>query len=450
MLAVRDYPGERISKVALSPRGHHTLRLTQACSSPRDCSPLRLIEADVASGSDTVLGEGAPRLPDEGVALIGYDPQEDARIAMVLARAASLPGADGGLWRGPVRVVYLDRTRPGVIDGVSTLGGPEDELIFPMAVSAGGSVVAAVRGVRADQQDDTRFLVLRRQPQPIETFAISRPWPEGGWMLGLTADGRRMLAGITLGRGAPQTQEAALFEAGDPRPEASPRTRRWLTRQRGAVRRGAISADGRRAALIIEPLTAPDPQPVLWIADLDQQEPQARAMRTLAALGLGRTAQRASMAPDELLRRMRAIAEGGRVDDLPFIRQTLGLTEETRRASAARTDYRLRGELAPPGSASAAQYRTTDASTDRGASAVSVDLFIPLDGGPCVTVTDARRLLGEPERGGEAWMDSGIPPSPMSHTLHGFTVRYDNGARVLLSFRRQHCAGSASIAQEAR
>lgn len=449
VVAVRDYPGERISYVALSPRSDRILRLTRACSSPRECSEWRLVETDIASGSDTLIGEDWPRLPEQGVPLIGYDPQDEARVVLVQARATSIPGRIG-LWRGPVRAVHFDRARPGTVAGVVALGGPEDRLVFPMAVSPGGGAVVVVHDVRASQQDDSRFFVLRPPSLSPETLAMSRPWPEGGWVLGLSAEGRRVLAGITLGGRGPQTQEAALFEAGAVPPEASPATRRWLARQGGAVRAGAISADGRRAALIIEPLTGSDPQPVLWIADLDRPDADARATRTMADLGLGRTSRRADMPADELLRRLRAIAEAGRLDDLPFIERTLGLTEERRSTHGRWMNHSLRGGFGHVGYSATVPSEPVSTLADPAASVAAIRLSFQLDAGPCVTVADARRILGEPEPRGEFWMDTGFPSPPTSHSFHSFTVRYANRDSILLSFRRQHCASSVQVTRPAR
>jgi hypothetical protein len=449
VLAIRDYPGERISYVALSPRGDRILRLTRACSSPRECSEWRLVETDIASGTDILIGEDWPRLPDGGLALIGYDPRDETRIVLVQAPAISLMSHER-VWHGPLRAVHFDRARPGRAATVLALGGAEDRVVFPMAVSPGGGVVVVTHAVRPGQGDEPRFLSLRPYPLAPEPFAISRVWREAGQVLGLTTDGRRMLGGITLGGPGPQTQEAALFEAGAVPPEASPATRRWLIRQGGAIRAGAISADGRRAALIIEPLTGSDPQPVLWIADLDEPDALARSTRSLVALGLGRTRRRAAMPAEELLLRLRAIVQTGRLDDLPFIERTLGLTEERRHVSGPRTVHVLRGTLAPAGYGNAVIYEVAG---NRAAGAPQVSpivLRLALDAGPCLTVADARRLLGEPEPGGERWMETGFPPVPSSHDLHSFTVRYRTGDAIWLTFRRQHCAGSVSITRPAR
>lgn len=128
------------------------------------------------------------------------------------------------------------------------------------------------------------------------------------------ADGQRMLVFIRTSHQGAEMDHAVLLDVGAPGPQGHPANAQWQTRREGGfIRDGAISADGRQAALIIQPVTGSDPQPVLWIVDLDEVEPQARATRTLADLGVGRTPYRASMTLDELLRGLRAITEGGRL-----------------------------------------------------------------------------------------------------------------------------------------
>ena len=139
--------------------------------------------------------------------------------------------------------------------------------------------------------------------------------------------------------------------------------------------------------------------------DFDEAEPQVRATRTLADLGVGRTPDRASMTPDELLRGLRAIAEGGRLQ--------AGAIDEaaTRRAG-------LRISIA----------------------------------GPCLTVPDAIRILGQPEPDRRAIvmvqpdnpLSEAISP-PSSQPRDEVTVRYQSNAQVTLRFNREHCASRAEV-----
>ena len=209
---------ERVTPDALSPHGDRMLWRTPACRSPSGCSPTQLLETEVASGRDTVLGEAPPRLSFLGVRLVGYDPQNEDRIVLLLPPRRLGPDYITVSDRG--RVVHIDRSRPGVIERMFTLDASDDRDLLPKAVSPGGGIVAVLTARPVTHGGDS-IVTFRPPPLPNSTPVRS---PARVEMLRLAADGQRMLVFVTTSYQDAETQDAALLEPRSQAPQGFPPT----------------------------------------------------------------------------------------------------------------------------------------------------------------------------------------------------------------------------------
>ena len=438
--AIHDYSGQSIDRLVVSSDG---ARLLTLCCDVDESLPLptelaRLAQIDLADGTQTVLREGHISEVARYVWALGFDPATLDR-ALVLAADRPLYATQGApLPDNPIFLFALAEpagSDPEPLAAWSIKEGLRDNLtrISPISIVSGGSIILIGWSTHRHGQVPVEvFLEPGREDPIIRSIPQLR---DVGRPLAVSEQGRWVLAARTWDRGHYQQYQDLVLLDRDGRSGAE----RRLTQLECAVRHAAISADGRHAALIAEPLAGPDPQLGLHLVDID--DGQIRTVDLAATAGLGRTIHRARVTSQELLGRLKLIMDEGMVADRNAVERIL----ELRFSAGERdtVDYACltgAGDLSPDGQS--ATYTITRQLEP--INQIYVSLRLTLVAGPSLTPPDIIAVFGPVETDGT---DMSVPPPPYSQPQRYFDYLAANGASVSFTMRYQHCAEEVTLAQ---
>jgi hypothetical protein len=373
----------------------------------------------------------------ESLHAVSYDGA--GRAVALAARTCPYPSGE----RPPcVNFRLLAAHRDGAAGGAPTELGAWEVPAFighaPPLFERDGTVRLYGAGNRED-----RFEVLLRPGEPASVVRSGEGWLRlVGPRSAPGAGGRMILTAEMSGFLRPQPPGGLLLIR--PAPGGVPAI--WaVSGPGGDINHLVLSADGSRAAFVAAPRDGPNLQPSLFLADVtDADLPQPRRTNLFARLGLGRTAHTTRMTAEELLDRLRALRDAGRVGDPEAVGVTLGLRPVPDRASGAGQSWRFVGELSPGGGGVKLEPRPRVVAERSG---VVLELSLGESFGPCVTTEAVRRAFGEPRQ--PDTRDTGFPHWPSRQPRWTMTYPTADGF-VSASFRTAYCARTLSLGQTPR